>query len=42
MHFGLGSGPGIQRVRIHWLDGRVTEHEDLPLNRWNVVTPEGK
>ncbi len=40
VHFGLGSATAVQRVRIYWLNGSVTEERDLPLNRWTVVGPK--
>jgi hypothetical protein len=38
-HFGLGSATAIDRLRIDWPDGRVTEKRNLAINQTIRVSP---
>ena len=32
-YFGLGPAATVERVRVEWADGEVTEYTDLPANQ---------
>lgn len=40
VHVGLGSRTRVDRVEVHWPDGRVDVSTDVALNRWGRVSRE--
>lgn len=43
LHFGLGSEPAAQRVRVRWPGGATEEFENLAANRrWRIVQGAGR
>jgi len=38
LYFGLGQSPGIERVTVHWPDGRIRQMKDVPVDTLLTVS----
>jgi enediyne biosynthesis protein E4 len=39
---GLGSAVRVEAVRVHWLDGAITEHKNLTIDQYNTLRQAGQ